>query len=236
MIKNFNYASSYIHTVSIKKATNLNWQNHMPPVIYVFAIVSVFLIFPGSILINNSSLLVKSKDLYIPKPSQYTCKAGFEMESYQNALNTLKNTDYTLPGLIDFIAVAWHMETAPYTRLSLDMQAEKALPLPEAYVDMPHFRLADTAITTESLYRKVFNSNYLSKQLRTIHNNSVDPHYSGGAEILLYSEGSFVFGTWNNLNTISMDFKGLIFSVTILLLSVYLTFYFASNRKKVRIL
>lgn len=116
--------------------------------------------------------------LYIPSPSGYTSKSGFNVEGYISASESRGAEG--IPDLAWFVAVRWNLDMAPWRRLD-----EKILdPAPGTVVKTTEYTLdANAKIRAEEKNRGTFDSSFIKKAVS-------DP--GTPIEKLLVAQGRFV--------------------------------------------
>lgn len=139
--------------------------------------VSGFFLF-GTVSMSESRIKGSGEELYIPSPSGYTSRTGFDSDGYTE-MNRLRQEPF-FPDLGWFLAVRWNLETAPWRRV------QTAVTEPEAgsIAEIMEFTSDENAILSgkkETMY--IFNDSFIKKTL----SGTVTP-----LEKMLLAQGRYV--------------------------------------------
>jgi hypothetical protein len=123
------------------------------------ALGALFLFGSGS-LPNQNQAGDGGRELYIPSPSEYTARTGFDASGYESLVSMQKKQAY--PDLAWFLSVRWNLETAAWRRASEAF----ADPVPGATIDCMEYAADDNGkISGKKDTIMTFDSNFIRKTL-----------------------------------------------------------------------
>jgi len=98
--------------------------------------------------------------LYIPSPSGYTKKQGFDIENWTE-LNQLRKQN-TLPDLGTYIGIRWNLDTAPWRRLQETVHD----PVAGEVIENNQFFTDKNGVVSEKMNTMfIFDTNFIRKTL-----------------------------------------------------------------------
>ena len=148
-----------MHPESIEKKTIEKIELLLAIPIPVLGLCALFL-FGGMVMPEQKRGQDGSRELYIPSPTEYTDRTGFDTSGYEALASMRKDQAY--PDLAWFISVRWNLETAPWRRV----QEPFADPVPGATVNCMEYEAGDDGkISGKKDTIMTFDSNFIRKTL-----------------------------------------------------------------------
>jgi hypothetical protein len=119
-----------------------------------------FFLFDGLVMPEQKQAQAGRRELYIPSPTGYTDRTGFDTSGYASLSSLRKNQAY--PDLAWFISVRWNLETAPWRRV----QEAFVDPVPGATANCMEYEAGDDGkISGKKDTIMTFDSNFIRKTL-----------------------------------------------------------------------